>query len=252
MVTRALATGTPLELHDGFSAERVLEAARRGATLVSLVTTALGRLGAGAAAFRRVVLGGAAPPEALPANAVVTYGLTESGSGVVYDGRPLDGVEVMIGADGEVALRGPMLLRCYRDGSDPRDREGWLHTRDAGRLAPDGRLELLGRLDECVNSGGEKIWPQAVEVVLARHPLISEVAVTGLPDPEWGERLVALAVLVPGGEVTLAELRELVGAELGTLQAPKELLVVERLPRTAIGKLARAEISALAARVAVS
>jgi len=250
VITRALATGTALEVHDGFSPERVLDACRRGATLVSLVPTALGRLGRAAEGFRSVVLGGSAPPAALPPNAHVTYGLTETGSGLVYDGLPLDGVEVAIGAEGEIALRGPMLLRAYRDGADPRDHDGWLHTRDAGGLTADGRLEVYGRLDECVNSGGEKIWPQAVEAVLARHPALREVAVAGLPDAEWGERLVALAVLSPGASVRLGELRDLVREELGPTQAPKELFLVEALPRTAIGKIARGELAKLAAAAA--
>ena len=121
VVTRALVTGTPLTLHDGFDAAAVEAAARAGATLVSLVPTALRRVDP--AAFRTVVLGGSAMPPHLPPNAVTTYGMTETGSGVVYDGVPLDGVEVRI-VDGEVHLRGPMLLRAYRDGGDPTDADG--------------------------------------------------------------------------------------------------------------------------------
>ena len=93
--------------------------------------------------YRVVLLGGASPPGTLPANVVTTYGMTETGSGVVYDGRPLDGVEVLIGDGrtgpaGEVLVRGPMVLRCYRDGSDPRLPGGWLPTGDGGQVGPDG------------------------------------------------------------------------------------------------------------------
>ena len=108
--------------------------AAAGATLVSLVPTALARLDP--AWFRVIVLGGAAPPPVVPPNAVTTYGLTETGSGVVYDGVPLDGVEVRIDADGEIHLRGPMLLRAYRDGRDPSDgRTAGSPTGDVGVVA---------------------------------------------------------------------------------------------------------------------
>ncbi|HTX01157.1 MAG TPA: fatty acid--CoA ligase family protein, partial [Acidimicrobiales bacterium] len=262
VVTRALATGTRLEVLGGFDAGEVQAAAdERGATLVSLVPTTLRRLGPGAAArWRCIVLGGSAPPAGLASNVVTTYGMTETGSGVVYDGLPLDGVEVRIagaGAQGaagdeggEIELRGPMLLRCYRDGTSPLDGDGWLRTGDAGRIGPDGRLEVFGRVAELVVTGGENVWPAAVEAVLARHPAVAEVAVAGLPDPEWGERVVAFVVPRDTGATgaappELAELRELVGGELGAFAAPKQLVVVDALPRTSIGKLRRAELAAL-------
>ncbi|HUZ21009.1 MAG TPA: fatty acid--CoA ligase family protein [Acidimicrobiales bacterium] len=245
VVTRALHTGTALEVLAGFDAEAVLAARRRGATLVSLVPTTLRRLGGeGAAAFRRIVLGGSAPPEELAPNCVATYGMTETGSGVVYDGLPLGGVEVRIGEGGEVMLRCPMLLRAYRDGTDPRDANGWLPTGDAGELGADGRLVVHGRLSDLVVSGGENVWPVEVETLLGRHPGVAEVAVAGVADPEWGERLVAYVVPAPGLPVpALAELRALVRDELGPWAAPKELVVVDALPRTAIGKIRRAELA---------
>ena len=106
---------------------------------MSLVATALGRIDA--SLFRTIVLGGAASPPDRPANTVTTYGMTETGSGVVYDGVPLDGVDVRIDGDGEIRLRGPMLLRAYRDGRDPLI-DGWLVTGDVGRWLPDGRLHV--------------------------------------------------------------------------------------------------------------
>ena len=113
VVTRALVTGTALTVLPGFDAATVTAAAGRGASLVSLVATALARIDP--TIFRRILLGGSAPPPVIPPNAVATYGSTETGSGVVYDGVPLDGVEVRIDGDGEIRVRGPMLLRCYRD-----------------------------------------------------------------------------------------------------------------------------------------
>ena len=200
VVTRALAGGTRLTVLPGFDAAAVAEA---GATLVSLVATLLPRVEP--ARFRSIVLGGSAPPRDLPPNVVTTYGMTETGSGVVYDGRPLDGVEVRIDRTGEIHVRGPMLLRAYRDGTDPR-RDGWFATGDLGRWDPDGRLVVDGRRGDLIISGGENVWPEPVEAVLRRHPKVGDVAVGGTSDPEWGQ--VVTAYVVAAGEApTLDELR---------------------------------------------
>jgi o-succinylbenzoate---CoA ligase len=244
VLTRAIATNTPVEIHASFDVEDVTAAVANGVTIVSLVSTALFRLDrATIEALRVVVLGGSAPPEQLPGNVVTTYGLTESGSGVVYDGVPLDGVEVEIADDGEILLRGPMLLRSYRDGNDPKDARGFLATGDLGAF-DDGRLVVFGRREDVIVSGGEKIWPTPVEQVLLAHPGITEVAIVGVPDPEWHQRAVACVVVAPGASVDLAELRELVIGELGSIHAPRELQLFDALPRTSIGKVRRAELSA--------
>ncbi|CAB4362451.1 unannotated protein [freshwater metagenome] len=244
VITRALHTGTGLVVHDGFDAARVTAAAREGATAVSLVATALARIDPGV--FRTIVLGGARPPSTLPRNTHTTYGLTETGSGVVYDGRPLDGVEVRIspaphGSDiGEVLLRCPMLLRAYRDGSTPLDDAGWLHTGDLGRWLPDGRLHVEGRRGDMIITGGENVWPEAVEAILATHPGIAEVAVAGVADAEWGQRVVAWVVSAASAPApTLSECRALVADHMPAFCAPKELHTVASLPRTALGKVQR-------------
>jgi O-succinylbenzoic acid--CoA ligase len=247
VVTRSLLTGTPCTVLPGFDAAAVEDEARRGATLVSLVATTL--LRCDASGYRAVLLGGAAPPTALPANVVTTYGMTETGSGCVYDGLPLAGVEVRIGddrvgAEGEILVRGPMLLRAYRDGSDPRTADGWLPTGDGGRLGGDGTLTVLGRMAEVIVTGAEKVWPVPVEAVLAGHPDIAEVAVWKRPDPDWGERVVAWVVLVPGAQRPgAAELRELVADRIAPWAGPREVVVVDVLPRTASGKVRRADLS---------
>lgn len=253
VVTRAVLTATPVTVLPGFDASVVESLGRRRkATHVSLVPTALGRLDP--SVFERIVLGGAAPPEELPANVVTTYGMTETGSGVVYDGRPLAGVEVAIsagddgGQPGEILLRCPMQLRAYRDGSDPTvpgpDRAGgWLATGDGGHLDAEGRLVVDGRLAEVVVSGAEKIWPNAVEAVLAGHPKVAEVAVWKRPDPEWGERVVAWVLPTDASDPpALAELARLAGERLAPWAAPKELVLVDSLPRTASGKVRRAAL----------
>jgi O-succinylbenzoic acid--CoA ligase len=173
--------------------------------------------------------------------ASVTYGLTQSCGGIVYDGTPLPGVSVRIDEGGEIQLGGPTLLRGYRDGSAAGlTADGWLPTGDAGRLDGDGRLHVHGRLDDLIVTGGENVWPGDVEAALRSHPAVADCAVFGRPDPSWGQRVVA--AVVPRDRAappTLEELRDHVGALLGRHQAPRELLLVESLPRTALGKLQR-------------
>ena len=236
VVTRALATSTALVVHDGFEAERLRQAATEGVTAVSLVATALQRIDP--SIFRLIVLGGARPPAQLPPNAHITYGLTETGSGVVYDGRPLDGVEVQLTADGEVLLRCPMLLRAYRDGTTPLDADGWLHTGDLGHWLPDGRLHVEGRRGDLIITGGENVWPEPVEAVISTLPAVAEVAVAGVPDTEWGQRVTAW-VVPSGTPPTLDELRRHVTGTLPAFCAPKAVHLVDALPRTALGKIQR-------------
>ena len=233
VVLRALLSGTPLDVLPRPDPAAV---DRSDATLVSLVPAVLPRVDA--SRWRRILLGGAAPPVALPSNVVTTYGLTETCGGCVYDGVPLDGVEVRIAAGGEIEVRGPVLLRCYRDGHDPRTADGWLPTGDAGHLDGDGRLHVDGRVSDLVVTGGENVWPAAVEACLRTHPGVAEVAVAGRPDPEWGERVVAWVVPVDAAAPpTLESARDHVKATLPPWCAPRELVVVTDLPRTPSGKV---------------
>jgi o-succinylbenzoate---CoA ligase len=230
VVTRALHTGNELTVLPGFDVDAV---ERSGATLVSLVATALSRVDT--SRFRVIVLGGSRPPSERPANCVTTYGMTETGSGVVYDGRPLDGVELDLGEDGEIRLRGPMLLRSYRDGPPPFDGDGWLRTGDIGSLLPDGRLHVQGRRGDLIITGGENVWPEAVEAALVDHPGVAEVMVRGVDDSEWGQLVEAL--VVPTGEPpSLEDLRAHVKARHPAFMAPKRLQIVAAVPRTALGK----------------
>lgn len=236
VVTRSLLTGTPLEVHNGFGADAVASAARRGVTLVSLVTTAVRRIDP--AMFRLILLGGSAIPPERPANSVATWGMTETGGGVVYDGVPLDGVEVRA-IDGELQLRCSMLMRGYRDGSNPTTVDGWYPTGDAGSVA-DGIVRVVGRIGDVIVTGGEKVWPAPVERAIAADPGVSEVAVVGRPDVEWGSVVTAVVVPTdPSDPPTLDRIRDLVRAELPSWQAPKRLELTDSLPRTAIGKIRR-------------
>jgi o-succinylbenzoate---CoA ligase len=235
VVTRALHTGTRLTVVAGFDVGTV---ERSDATLVSLVATALHRIDG--SRFRTILLGGARPPSRLPPNVVTTYGMTETGSGVVYDGVPLDGVELRIAA-GEVYIRCPMLFRCYRDGTSPLV-DGWFATGDAGHLGPDGTLVVEGRIDELIITGGENVWPQAVEAVLSGHPAVRDVAVSGRPDPDWGESVVAY-VVATGDPPSLEELRDHVKSSLPAYNAPRVLVLVDEVARTTLGKIIRTKLS---------
>jgi O-succinylbenzoic acid--CoA ligase len=230
VVTRALHTGTRLTVLPGFEVSAVEGA---GATLVSLVATALTRIDP--TRFRTIVLGGSRPPDDRPPNCVTTYGMTETGSGIVYDGVPLDGVDVRIADDGEIHVRGPMLLRCYRDGTSPLGADGWLATGDLGEWRPDGRLHVLGRRGDMIITGGENVWPESVEAALADHPGVAEVMVRGVDDPEWGQ-LVEAVVVPSGAAPTLDSLRDHVKLRHPTFMAPRRLTIVESLPRTSLGK----------------
>jgi o-succinylbenzoate---CoA ligase len=253
VVTRSIVSGTPVVVLPGFEAEVVEQAGRSGqVSHVSLVATALRRLDP--SVFTCVLLGGSRVPDALPPNTVATYGMTETGSGVVYDGWPLEGVELSFrsaqgadgGADGEgeILIRAPMLFRGYRGANDdarvtgPDGARDWFATGDAGHLESDGKLVVSGRIDDVITTGAEKVWPDAVERILVAHPGVAEVAIWKRPDPEWGERVVAWVVPNEGGP-SLEELRQMVAEGIAPWAAPKELVLVEELPRTAAGKVRR-------------
>jgi o-succinylbenzoate---CoA ligase len=251
VITRALLTGTPLAVLPGFDADTVEALGRsREVTHVSLVAAALLRLDP--AVFTGILLGGSRPPQELPGNVVVTYGMTETGSGVIYDGVPLDEVEVAIahfgndGEHGEILLRAPMLMRCYRDGTTgrvlgPDGSRTWFATGDGGFVTAAGTLSVVGRMAEVITTGGEKVWPDEVERVLSTHPHVTEVAVWKRADPEWGERVVAW--VVPNEErPPVEELKELVTSTLAPWAAPKEVVFTEELPRTASGKVRRVDL----------
>jgi O-succinylbenzoic acid--CoA ligase len=169
--------------------------------------------------------------------------MTETGSGIVYDGHPLAGVELRV-VEGQIHVRAPMLLRGYRDGTDPKDADGWFPTGDAGDWNQDTRtLGVFGRTGDLIVTGGENVWPVAVERVLSRHPGVRDVAVVGRPDREWGQRVAALVVPEnPADPPSLDGLRNTVKAELPAYAAPRELDLVEALPRTPLGKVARSRL----------
>lgn len=248
VVTRSFVAGTEPVVRR-FSPGAVAEAV--DADAVSLVPTMLVRLldaGVDLARFRHVLLGGAAAPAALLARAreagaavVTTYGLTETCGGCVYDGVALDRVEVDVqGEGGRVRIRGAVLAEGYRDGGPVAGADGWLVTDDLGRLAEDGRLEVLGRADDVIVSGGVNVAAGGVAALLAEHPAVAEAAVLGAPDPEWGQRVVAVVVpRDPAAPPDLPTLRAFVAERSAPATAPRQLLLTDHLPLLPNGKLDR-------------
>jgi O-succinylbenzoic acid--CoA ligase len=255
VLLREVFGGAEVTVHERFDAERLLAAAP--GTNVALVPTMLHRLTRSGADLSRLgvllVGGGSVDPALrdaaarLGARVVVTYGLTETCGGVVYEGVPFAGTEVRI-VEGAIQLRGPTLMEGYR--ADPAATgaaftiEGWLRTADAGVLDDDGRLSVLGRLDERIRTGAETVWPEEVEAVLRSHPKVADVAVAGVDDAEWGERVGAWVVASDRAEPPLLEeLRDHCRERgLSSFKVPRELTLADRLPKTAGGKIRRSAL----------
>ncbi len=210
--------------------------------------------------FNAVLLGGApASPVLLEAargagiNVVTTYGMSETCGGCVYDGVPLDGVEVAI-RDGRIRLGGPVVAAGYLDDAalaaaafSEEERDGatvrWYETGDLGEFDGAGRLQVLGRADDVIISGGLKISAAAVADGLHRVPGIREAFVGPVPDDEWGQRVAALVV----GTCSPGDLRDGAAAVLEPHLVPKTVVFVSELPVLANGKPDRAAILALLA-----
>jgi len=249
VLVRSLVSGTDPVLTGRADAQTV---AASGCAHVSLVPTQLRRLLDGResdmstplAGFSSVLLGGAAAPAGLLDAAraarvpvVTTYGMTETCGGCVYDGIPLDGVQVRIGdEDDRIWLAGPVLFSGYRGG--PRvPSDSWLRTGDLGRMDSAGRLVVRGRADDVINTGGYIVVPGEVAAVLQTCPGVRDVAVLGQPDREWGERVVAVVVPAdPAEPPTLELLRLRVQERLPRYAAPSRVVVVDAVPMLPSGK----------------
>ncbi|MFF2453600.1 AMP-binding protein [Isoptericola sp. NPDC058082] len=268
--------------------EPTLDAAGDDPVYVSLVPTQVHRLLAaaqdgaprGLAALARcaaVLLGGAATPPPLLARAaeagvsvVTTYGMSETAGGCVYDGAPLRGVRVRLvppepsGEVGVVELGGPTLAAGYLGDdaataaafrTDP-DGARWFRTSDLGRLRPDGTLQVLGRADDVVVTGGVNVAPAPVEALVGEL-LDGEACVVGVPDAEWGQALVAVVAspaastgpsgprLVPVDDDALARVRSAATTRLGAPSAPRRVYRTAALPLRGPGKVDRSGVVAL-------
>jgi O-succinylbenzoic acid--CoA ligase len=257
VVVRSLVAGqAPVLLEEHGS---VAAAARsRDLDFVSLVPTQLHRLlddadeTAALRTFRTVLLGGGPVDPALRARAaaagvgvVATYGSAETAGGCVYDGVGLDGVGLAVDDGGRLRIAGPMLFDGYEADPELTARtlvDGWFLTSDAARIDEDGQLQVLGRLDDMVVSGGVNVPAPAVARRLREHRGVREAEVLGVPDEEWGNRLVAFVV----GEADLDTLRDWVAEAHPRSWAPRQLVTLPALPLLANGKPDRVRLRELA------
>ena len=266
ILVRSLVAGTTpivMDLTHGFTPAGFATATARlrGHRLyTSLVPTQLVRIldsgdEAALEALRRydaILVGGSATGEVLleraadaGARLVTTYGMSETAGGCVYDGVPLDGVEVFLDPDtGRISIGGPTLARGYLGAPfDPRP--GRFVTNDHGSWQ-EGRLQIGGRLDAVIISGGVNVVPGPVEAALTRLPGVAEAVVVGLPDPEWGQRVAAALVLSPGASgPTLAQARAVVTEQVSARAAPRQLSVLDHLPLRGPGKPDRTAITTI-------
>ncbi|MCV7206509.1 o-succinylbenzoate--CoA ligase [Mycolicibacterium peregrinum] len=262
LVRSALAGTTPVAIPASFdpdelpSAVAALGSGRRYASLVAVQLDKSLHDPAAAEALAEldaVLIGGGPMPagvaeraRAAGVNVVRTYGMSETAGGCVYDGVALDGVNVRID-NSRILLGGATVAQGYRNPvtPDPFAEPGWFRTDDLGAVDDSGVLRVLGRVDDAISTGGLTVLPQLVESALAGHPAIVDCAVFGVPDERLGQRVVAALVLAPGSTAPdLTELRVQVSQTLDVTAAPREVHIVDELPRRGIGKLDRRALAA--------
>jgi malonyl-CoA/methylmalonyl-CoA synthetase len=260
-----LAAGASALLFERFDPAAVADAAQ-SCSLYFGVPTMYHRLAmsgrAGELARYRLCVSGSAPLAAdlwhrLHADGVTVlerYGMTETLltlSNPVTGARrpgsvgvPLPGVEAAIEEPdehgvGELVVRAPCLCRGYWGRDEPlTEPDGFFATGDLASVSDDGYVTIRGRRTELIITGGHNVYPAEVEAVLSRHPGVMEVAVVGVASPEWGETVVAYVV----GEPDVASLEELAAKELAPFKRPREVRLVDALPRNAMGKVLRGEL----------
>lgn len=256
VMVRSLELGTmPIDLRDSLAHAK----AYRKADFTAIVPTQLFRALNGETELfehlkncRAVLVGGAALTPALATrakesgiNIVQTYGMSETSGGCIYNGEPLSGVEVRI-IGGAIAIKGSTLATTYINderGWEESIKDGWFVTSDHGNFV-DGKLQILGRVDDVIVSGGEKVALNAVEETLKLHFTGVEFAAFAVPDQEWGSTLhVAIAANV---SISDAEISSLLAQILGDVAKPKGFHRLSELPLVGIGKIDRNALIQLA------
>jgi malonyl-CoA/methylmalonyl-CoA synthetase len=188
---------------------------------------------------------------------VERYGITEGGIVVTnpYDGprqpgrvgHPFPGVEVKLGEQDEVLLRGGQVFQGYwrnpKSTAEAFTADGFFRTGDVGEIGEDGSLAIRGRLKELIISGGFNVYPREVEIVLETHPAVGEVAVAGTPSEAWGEEVTAYIVPKEGAEPDEADIIAFARERLATFKCPRRVVVLEKLPRNAMGKVEKSKLS---------
>lgn len=160
-------------------------------------------------------------------------------------GFPLPGVSLRLAEGGEIVVRGPNVFGGYWGRDEGPDAEGWFATGDIGELDADGYLRIVGRSKELIITGGYNVYPREVEDVLLAHPSVAEVAVVGLSSEEWGEMVAAFVVLAEGAAPEPVALIEHARSRLAHFKCPREIRFVASLPRNALGKILRDEVTRL-------
>ena len=171
---------------------------------------------------------------------------------LIFDGTgsdPMTGDVVPRGTPGELCTRGYSVMLGYWDQPDKTseaiDPDGWMHTGDLSEMRQDGYANIVGRIKDLVIRGGENVYPADVAAVLARHPHVTAAAAVGVPDPDWGQRLVAFAEASVPAEALTAWL----AAEVARHQRPRAILLLDALPLTPIGKVDRQALRRLAMNI---
>jgi acyl-CoA synthetase (AMP-forming)/AMP-acid ligase II len=190
---------------------------------------------------------------------VALLGPSEHGRKPGSVGRPIWGTEVQlagaarVGDVGEVWYRSPGMISGYFGGEGREAfQDGWYRTGDLGRFDEEGFLFLVGRSKEMIITGGVNVFPAEVEAALRELPQIDDAAVVGVPDSEWGERVIAFVVLAPGGHLPPEELERTLRAQLAGPKRPKAVIALPTLPRNAGGKVDKAALRALLQREAAT
>ena len=243
VLLRAQHYKSQLSIVDGVVQSSIVNAIDAGANLTSLVPSSLRKLDV--SGFRAVLVGGSATHTDLPVNAISTYGLTETMGGVAYNGVALDGVEIRSSDSGEIEVRGEMLFRVYRDGTNPKDEGGWFATGDLGEIN-NGVLAVHGRRDDLINTGGYKVWPKSVENSINQIPGVVDCVVMGLPDEKWGAAVCAWIILQDSTQsLKLDDARRHVKKTLPDYCAPQRIFIVDQIPRSVLGKVRTADLLTL-------
>ena len=233
VLARSIVFGNPISILPKFDESEVLIAVKNGATHVSLVPTTLSRIDP--SVFESVLLGGAAAPPNLPANVITTYGMTETFGGIAYNGIPLDGVEIRVNGE-HIDVRSPSLFRAYRGSGIHQANEGWYQTGDNGSFT-NNVLQVFGRSDDMIITGGENVWPSEVEKAAATFPGVERVAVVGVDDAQWGQRVIAFIVSSLENGPSLQDIRDHVKQQLPAFCAPSDIQLLSDFPTTSLGKV---------------
>ncbi|HYL87790.1 MAG TPA: AMP-binding protein [Burkholderiales bacterium] len=279
LTTPALHAGASVTLHARFDPQAALDTIERERiTLTVLVPAQLtammelpGWKSADLSSLRMITTGSTIVPEAFVRKVssrgvpvVQVYGATETCPIAAYVRAPDalrkagsagaaalhcelriagdNGVALPAGQDGEILVRGPNVASAYWRTPAETARafgDGWYHSGDVGHFDEEGHLYVVARMKDLIISGGENIYPAEVESVLLDSPAVEEACVVGRPDPRWGEVVAAAIVLKPGCQMTEGEALALFQGRIARYKHPREVRFLERLPRSALGKVQR-------------